>query len=71
MKRLAPDQVKIGFIGLGTWEAGSRNIAAKSTLERARTADVFVSCLTNDKAVGSVYTAPVGVFAGARQEPSC
>ena len=39
---------------------------AKSILELARTADVLLSCLTNDEAVRSVYTGPQGVFAGAR-----
>lgn len=39
---------------------------AKNLLELARTADVLLSCLTNDEAVRSVYTGPEGVFAGAR-----
>jgi 3-hydroxyisobutyrate dehydrogenase-like beta-hydroxyacid dehydrogenase len=41
-------------------------VVAKNILELARTADVFLSCLTNDEAVRSVYTGPEGVFAGAR-----
>jgi 3-hydroxyisobutyrate dehydrogenase-like beta-hydroxyacid dehydrogenase len=41
-------------------------LVAKNILELARTADVFLSCLTNDEAVRSVYTQPDGVFAGAR-----
>ena len=93
MKRLAADQVKAGFIGLGNM--GSRiaqrlldhgyqlsvydmdlakaeaiaargGVVAKNILELARTADVLLSCLTNDEAVRSVYTGPEGVFAGAR-----
>jgi len=40
--------------------------ATKNILELARTADVLLSCLTNDEAVRSVYTRPEGVFAGAR-----
>jgi 3-hydroxyisobutyrate dehydrogenase len=40
--------------------------AAKSVFELAHTADVVLSCLTNDEAVRSVYTGPAGVFAGAR-----
>lgn len=93
MKRLAADQVKAGFIGLGNM--GSRiarrlldhgyqlsvydmdlakaeaiaargGVVAKNILELARTADVLLSCLTNDEAVRSVYTEPEGVFAGAR-----
>jgi len=40
---------------------------AKNTLELAHTADVLLSCLTNDEAVRSVYTGPAGVFAGARR----
>ena len=93
MKRLAADQVKAGFVGLGN--LGSRTaqrlldhgyqlsvydmdlakaeaiaarggVVAKNILELARTADVLLSCLTNDEAVRSVYTGPEGVFAGAR-----
>src|SRR5208337_492766 len=41
-------------------------IVAKNILELARTADVILSCLTNDEAVQSVYTGPEGVFAVAR-----
>ncbi|MFZ1136276.1 MAG: NAD(P)-dependent oxidoreductase [Candidatus Korobacteraceae bacterium] len=41
-------------------------VAAKSVLELARTSDVVLSCLTNDEAVQSVYSAPDGVFAGAK-----
>jgi 3-hydroxyisobutyrate dehydrogenase-like beta-hydroxyacid dehydrogenase len=93
MKRLTPDQVKAGFIGLGNM--GSRiarrlldhgyqlsvydmdlakakviaahgGVVAKNIRELARTADVLLSCLTNDEAVRSVFTEPEGVFAGAR-----
>jgi 3-hydroxyisobutyrate dehydrogenase-like beta-hydroxyacid dehydrogenase len=41
-------------------------IVAKSILELARSADVLLSCLTNDEAVRGVYTGTKGVFAGAR-----
>jgi 3-hydroxyisobutyrate dehydrogenase-like beta-hydroxyacid dehydrogenase len=41
-------------------------IIAKNSLELARTADVILSCLTNDEAVLSVYSGPAGVFAGAK-----
>jgi len=41
-------------------------IVAKNILELARTADVLLSCLTNDEAVQSVYTGTEGVFAGGR-----
>jgi len=41
-------------------------IVGESILELARSADVILSCLTNDEAVRSVYTGPAGVFAGAR-----
>ena len=44
----------------------SGGIAAKNILELARTADVILSCLTNDEAVQSVYAGPEGVFAEAR-----
>lgn len=40
--------------------------AAKTVFELAHTADVVLSCLTNDEAVRSVYPGPAGVFAGAR-----
>jgi len=43
-----------------------RGVAAKNILELARTADVILSCLTNDEAVQSVYTGTAGVFAQAR-----
>ena len=46
--------------------AGERGFAAKNILELARTADVILSCLTNDEAVQSVYAGPAGVFAEAR-----
>jgi 3-hydroxyisobutyrate dehydrogenase len=46
--------------------AARGGIVANSLLELARTADVILSCLTNDEAVVSVYTGPEGIFAGAR-----
>src|SRR5271169_2106941 len=46
--------------------AAQGGIVAKNILELARTADVILSCLTNDEAVQSVYTGPEGIFAGAR-----
>jgi 3-hydroxyisobutyrate dehydrogenase-like beta-hydroxyacid dehydrogenase len=39
---------------------------AENILELARTADVILSCLTNDAAVRSAYTGSEGVFAGSR-----
>jgi 3-hydroxyisobutyrate dehydrogenase-like beta-hydroxyacid dehydrogenase len=39
---------------------------ANNIFELARTADVLLSCLTNDEAVRSVYLGPTGVLAGAR-----
>jgi 3-hydroxyisobutyrate dehydrogenase len=41
-------------------------IVAESILGLVRSADVILSCLTNDEAVRSVYTAPAGVLAGVR-----
>jgi 3-hydroxyisobutyrate dehydrogenase len=93
MKRLTPNQVKLGFIGLGNM--GSRivqrlldhgyllavydvdiakseairaqgGIVAENILDLARTADVILSCLTNDEAVRSAYTGSEGVLAGSR-----
>jgi 3-hydroxyisobutyrate dehydrogenase len=93
MKRLTPNQVKLGFIGLGNM--GSRivqrlldhgyqlavydvdiakseavrvqgGIVAENILELARTADVILSCLTNDEAVRTAYAGSEGVFAGSR-----
>jgi 3-hydroxyisobutyrate dehydrogenase len=46
--------------------AAERGFTAKNILELVRTADVILSCLTNDEAVQSVYTGPAGVFAEAR-----
>jgi|HubBroStandDraft_6_1064221.scaffolds.fasta_scaffold97224_2 3-hydroxyisobutyrate dehydrogenase-like beta-hydroxyacid dehydrogenase len=93
MKRLTPNQMKLGFIGLGNM--GSRiaqrlldhgyqlavydvdisksdairaqgGTAAKNIVELTRTADVILSCLTNDDAVRSVYTGSEGVFAASK-----
>jgi 3-hydroxyisobutyrate dehydrogenase-like beta-hydroxyacid dehydrogenase len=41
-------------------------IPATDIVELARSADVVLSCLTNDEAVQSVYLDPTGVLAGAR-----
>jgi 3-hydroxyisobutyrate dehydrogenase-like beta-hydroxyacid dehydrogenase len=41
-------------------------IVVKNILELTSTADVVLSCLTNDEAVQDVYTGPEGVFAGAQ-----
>jgi 3-hydroxyisobutyrate dehydrogenase len=46
--------------------AARGGIVAKSLFALVRTADVILSCLTNDAAVISVYTGPEGVFAGAK-----
>src|SRR6202140_215633 len=46
--------------------AAHGGIVARNILELARTADVLLSCLTNDEAVRSVYTGSEGVFAGAK-----
>ena len=46
--------------------AARGGIVAKNLLELARSADVILSCLTNDAAVLSVYTGSEGVFEGAR-----
>jgi 3-hydroxyisobutyrate dehydrogenase-like beta-hydroxyacid dehydrogenase len=43
-----------------------RGFAAKNILELARTADVILSCPTNDETVQSVYTGTAGVFAQAQ-----
>lgn len=93
MKSLTPDQVKLGFIGLGNMgsriaqrlldhgyvlvaydtnaakaksAAGERGFAAENIVELARTANVILSCLTNDEAVQGVYAGPAGVFAEAQ-----
>lgn len=47
--------------------AAQGGIVAKNILELAGTADVLLSCLTNDEAVRSVFTGSEGIFAGARQ----
>jgi 3-hydroxyisobutyrate dehydrogenase-like beta-hydroxyacid dehydrogenase len=46
--------------------AAKQGFAAKSIPELARTADVILSCLSNDEAVRSVYDGPTGVLAEAR-----
>ena len=46
--------------------AAQGGIIVENILELARSADVILSCLSNDLAVRSVYTGPEGVFAGAR-----
>jgi 3-hydroxyisobutyrate dehydrogenase-like beta-hydroxyacid dehydrogenase len=46
--------------------AAEGGIIAGNIVELARSADVVLSCLTNDEAVHSVYTGQDGVFAGAR-----
>jgi 3-hydroxyisobutyrate dehydrogenase-like beta-hydroxyacid dehydrogenase len=46
--------------------AAKSGAVAKNIFELAHTADVLLSCLTNDEAVRSVYTGPAGVFARAR-----
>src|SRR5246127_5385010 len=48
---------------IATQQGGS---VAKSIHELVSTADVVLSCLTNDEAVRSVYTGAEGVFANAR-----
>jgi phosphoglycerate dehydrogenase-like enzyme len=46
-------------------------VVATSILEMARTADVLLSCLTNDEAVRSVYAGPRGCLPGQSREPLC
>jgi 3-hydroxyisobutyrate dehydrogenase-like beta-hydroxyacid dehydrogenase len=46
--------------------AAQGGAVAKTIVDLARTADVVLSCLTNDEVVYSAYTGPEGVFAGAR-----
>ena len=45
--------------------AAQRGIVAKNILDLARSADVILSCLTNDAAVRTVYMGSEGVLAGA------
>jgi len=45
--------------------AAQGGIVAKNILELARTADVILSCLTDDEAVRGVYAGQAGVFAAA------
>jgi 3-hydroxyisobutyrate dehydrogenase-like beta-hydroxyacid dehydrogenase len=46
--------------------AAQGGTVAKNIVDLAHTADIVISCLTNDQVVHSVYTAAEGVFAGAR-----
>src|ERR1700746_269901 len=41
-------------------------VVANNIVELARGADALLSCLTNDEAVRSVYTGPLGVFAATQ-----
>jgi 3-hydroxyisobutyrate dehydrogenase-like beta-hydroxyacid dehydrogenase len=45
---------------------GDGAVVVKNILDLARTADVVLSCLTNDEAVDRAFTGPDGIFAGAR-----
>ena len=93
MNLLTPDEVKLGFIGIG--QMGSRiaqrllkagyhlaaydrsaakaqalavhgGAVATSITELAQTADVILSCLTNDRSVQDVHYGAAGVLANAR-----
>ena len=46
--------------------AAKGGVVAQNIFELARTADVLLSCLTNDEAVRSVYTGSAGVLSVAR-----
>src|SRR6266852_7906666 len=46
--------------------AAQGGVVAKNILELAGSADVILSCLTNDEAVQSVFAGPAGMFAEAR-----
>jgi 3-hydroxyisobutyrate dehydrogenase len=46
-------------------------VLAKNIPELAQSADVILSCLTNDEAVQSVYTGPEGFSLWRGQQPSC
>jgi 3-hydroxyisobutyrate dehydrogenase len=46
--------------------AAQGGVVARNIVELAHTADVVLSCLTNDEVVLSAYTGPEGVFAGAQ-----
>jgi 3-hydroxyisobutyrate dehydrogenase-like beta-hydroxyacid dehydrogenase len=46
--------------------AAQGGVVAKDVLELARTADVLLSCLTNDEVVRNVFEGPEGIFARAR-----
>jgi 3-hydroxyisobutyrate dehydrogenase-like beta-hydroxyacid dehydrogenase len=46
--------------------AARGGLVAKNVLDLARTADVVLTCLTNDEAVDRAFTGPDGIFAGTR-----
>jgi 3-hydroxyisobutyrate dehydrogenase len=46
--------------------AARGGVVAKNILELADSADVILSCLTNDEAVQSVFAGPAGIFVKAR-----
>src|SRR5580700_6863164 len=93
MKPLTRDEVKLGFIGLGSMgsriarrllnnayhvlaydldgtKAGAMAsdgaLIANSIAELSQSADVILSCLTNDEAVQNVYYGDAGVLTNAR-----
>jgi 3-hydroxyisobutyrate dehydrogenase-like beta-hydroxyacid dehydrogenase len=70
VKRLLDHGYKVSVYDLDRTKsqglAAQGAVVANNIIELARGADVLLSCLTNDEAVRSVYTGPLGVFAATQ-----
>src|ERR1700747_1157697 len=70
VKRLLDHGYKVSVYDLDRTKsqglAAQGAVVANNIVELARGADVLLSCLTNDEAVRSVYTGPLGVFAATQ-----
>ena len=70
VKRLLDHGYKVSVYDLDRTKsqalAAQGAVVANNIVELARGADALLSCLTNDEAVRSVYTGPLGVFAATQ-----
>jgi len=70
VKRLLDHGYKVSVYDLDRTKsqalAAQGAVVANNIVELARGADVLFSCLTNDEAVRSVYTGPLGIFAATQ-----
>jgi 3-hydroxyisobutyrate dehydrogenase len=70
VKRLLDHGYKVSVYDLDRTKsqalAAQGAVVANNIVDLARGADVLLSCLTNDEAVRSVYTGPLGIFAATQ-----